>query len=128
MAESRQIGPAINKARIVTHNELIINDRKPNFPASGFHSLENNKLNIETFSSSKVDFKNKPIPRTKGKIMTKIRQINIQLLCSLLCNRRLMKINLTLFQFKIFVIYSVYKNLIFLLYVKSYTLFRTREN
>jgi hypothetical protein len=40
MAENKQIGPAIIKAKTVTHNELIMNGNNPKCPESGRQSFE----------------------------------------------------------------------------------------
>jgi len=65
------MGPAINNARSVTQVELIIKDKKPNFPESGFHSLENNRSQRDSCPNNIEDFRYKPTPRKNGIRITK---------------------------------------------------------
>jgi hypothetical protein len=44
MAENKQMGPAINKAIIVTSKELYIKGKKPNKPDNGFQSVQKSIL------------------------------------------------------------------------------------
>ena len=74
MAVSKQIGAAIMTEINVTHKELIIKGKNPNFPESGFHSLENRSFNIEFSSNNKEDLNNNPISNIKGIAKTKKKQ------------------------------------------------------
>jgi hypothetical protein len=96
MAVRRQIGPAIISERMVTHTELITKGRNPNFPLSGLQSPEPNNSKSDWLCNSIWDLIYSPIPRKKGRRMTKIRLMVIQIKC-----KRLLRCLPTLYRPKI---------------------------
>jgi hypothetical protein len=66
MAERIQTGAAINTERKVTHNELTINGKKPNFPCMGFHS--DSEINLKKDCSCRIgsDFTYRQTASNKG--------------------------------------------------------------
>jgi hypothetical protein len=105
MDASRQMGPAINKARNVTQTELTIKVSIPKCPDIGRQSEENKRLAMLCSLSNGSLLIINPIPINTGIMITKLRLKSIQLLAILSRKRRLTVKNF-LFIFNFYFIFS----------------------
>jgi len=77
MLEKRHNGIEIVNAKTVTHTELNIKGKKPNWLSEGYQSSEKINEPNECVLKSPVDLKTRPAPIASGKSRQKIKQINI---------------------------------------------------